>query len=303
MRSKALLGREEGSAIVLVGLSMVLLLAMAGLVIDLGTVFATKVQLQKTANAAVLSGAQELTNTQSAVTDVVNQVLTDHGELSSLVNTSIEMKKKVSVDLNRDVPLAFSKLFGLASFPVGAHAAAEIQPMVGATGVVPLGIPSTTDLTYYTDYTLKVDETGVDTGNFGVLALGGPGAQTYEDNLKYGYQSKIETDDIIDTQTGNVAGKTRDAIQDRINRCPYPVGETYHRDCPRTILIPVYDPWEISVNQVKKVKITGFAYFYIMDPMNWQDKTIHGMFIEYAGTGVVNPVAKNYGAYGIRLTE
>lgn len=303
MMSKALLVREEGSAIVLVGLSMILLLAMAGLVIDLGTVFATKAQLQKTANAAVLSGAQELTNTQSAVTDVVNQVLTDHGELNSLTNTSIQMEQKVSVDLNRGVPLAFSKLFGFASFPVGVHAAAEIQTMISAAGVAPLGIEDTVQLTYNTDYTLKVDETGVEAGNFGVLALGGTGANTYEDNLKHGYQSQIKIGDILDTQTGNIAGKTRDGIQDRINRCPYPAGETWHRDCPRVILIPVYHPYEITTNQVKSVRITGFAYFYILDPMNWQDKTIHGMFIKRAGTGIVNPVATNYGAFGIRLTE
>lgn len=303
MRSKSLLGREEGSVIVLVALSMMLLLAMAGLVIDLGTVFATKAQLQKTANAAVLSGAQELTNAQSAVTDVVNQVLTDHGELGSLINTSIQMEKRVSVELSRDVPLAFSKLFGFDSFPVDVHAAAELQTMSRATGVAPLGIEDSVQLEYYQDYTLKVDQTEVNTGNFGVLALGGTGASTYEDNLKYGYQSEIKIDDILDTQTGNVAGKTRDGVQDRINRCPYPAGETDHRDCPRVVLIPVYHPYEISVNQVKKVKITGFAYFYIMESMNFQDKTIRGMFIKRAGTGFVNPVAINYGAFGIRLTE
>lgn len=298
-----MLVREEGSAIVLVALSMMLVLAIAGLVIDLGTVFVTKVQLQKTANAAVLSGAQELTHTQSAVADVVNQVLTDHGELGSMMNTSIQMEKRVSVELNRGVPLAFSKLFGFDSFPVDVHAAAEIQTMSRATGVAPLGIEDTVQLEYYQNYTLKVDQTEVSTGNFGVLALGGTGASTYEDNLKYGYQSEIKIDDILDTQTGNIVGKTRDGVQDRINRCPYPAGETYHRDCPRVILIPVYHPYEISVNQVKKVKITGFAYFYISEPMNLHDKTIRGMFIKRAGTGFVNPAAINYGAFGIRLTE
>ena len=54
--------KENGNALVLVSLAMMALLAMGGLAIDGGMLFMTKAQLQKAANAAVLSGAQELTH-------------------------------------------------------------------------------------------------------------------------------------------------------------------------------------------------------------------------------------------------
>jgi hypothetical protein len=297
------LQEQEGSSIILVGLAFIGLLAIAGLVIDGGSLYMSKSHLQKTANAAALSGAQELTNDEATVREVVNQVLQAHEETNSLVQTTIEMENKVSVHLKKDVPLSFVKIFGYHTAPVEAIATAEIMTMSKATGAAPLGIDESISLNFYTEYKLKVDETEVDTGNFGVLALGGSGASTYEQNLKYGYQNSIQVGDILETQTGNIAGKTKTGIQERLNACPYLAGETNHRDCSRILLIPVYKPYTYATNQLQEVKITGFAYFYILEPMNNQDKTIKGMFIKRAGTGIVDPAIINKGAYGIRLIE
>lgn len=302
-RLKSLIHRQQGSSIVLIGLSMAGLMAMTGLVIDLGGVYVAKTQLQKAANAAALSGAQELTNDETTVTSIVMEVLSQHGEVDSLAEQQVEMERKVSVRLERQVALVFSGIFGLDEVPVKVRATAVIESMGRATGVAPLGIDDSIPLVFGQEYRLKVDETEVDTGNFGILALGGTGSNTYEMNLKYGYQDEIKVGSIIDTQTGNVVGKTKAGVQERINQCPYPVGETYHRDCARVILIPVYTPYNVEVHQVKQVKITGFAYFYISAPMDDFDKTIRGFFIKRAGTGFNEPNAGNNGAYSIRLTE
>jgi Flp pilus assembly protein TadG len=302
-RLKAIIHRQQGSSIVLIGLSMAGLMAMTGLVIDMGSVYVAKTQLQKAANAAALSGAQELTRNETTVKNIVNEVLTEHGEASSLVEQKVEMEHKVFVRLKRQVTLAFSGLFGWEEVPVVVQSTAVMQSMGRASGVAPLGIDDSIPLVFGQEYTLKVDETEAENGNFGILALGGPGASTYEDNLKYGYKSEIKVGDILDTQTGNIVGKTKEGVQERINKCPYPVGETYHRDCARVILIPVYTPYNHQSNQLKQVKVTGFAYFYISAPMDDHDKTIRGFFIERAGTGFNEPNAGNNGAYTIRLTE
>ncbi len=288
----------------MVSLMLVLLMGMVGLVVDGGTLYVVKSHLQKTANAAVLSAAQELTVSEGNVRDVVQQVLKKHQEEESHISTQVEMKKSVSVVLKKEVTFGFARVLGFNSAPVEVKSTAELYSMGSGSGAVPLGIDESIQLEFYKEYTLKVDETGVDHGNFGVLGLGGPGAQTYEHNLIYGYANELKVGDIIKTETGNMVDKTKNGVNRRIQMCPYPDGDYSHRDCARIILIPVYKPHNHQEgNQLKEIEITGFAYFYISKPMDDKDKSIRGMFIEVAGTGYYKPDAVARGAYVIRLTE
>lgn len=305
MRSRldAFMKEERGSTIVLAGLAMLVLLTIAGLVVDGGIMYAEKSHLQKTANAAALSGAQELTGRPGVAEAVVQSILKAHGEQNSLIGTEIVPMSTVRVKLKKDIRLGFARLLGRDTATVTAEAAAQIMPMGRASGVAPLGIDESIPLQYMKPYKLKVDNSGVEAGYFGILALGGPGASTYESNLKYGYPSEIEAGDIIDTETGNIAGKTRDSINMRINEDPYPAGEYWHRDSSRVILIPVYKPYMYGSNQLKTIEVRGFAYFYILEPMSSKDTSITGMFIERAGTGYAGTDIVNKGAYAIRLIE
>ena len=158
-------------------------------------------------------------------------------------------------------------------------------------------------LEFYKEYKLKVDSSDVQYGNFGILALGGPGAKTYEDNLRNGYQEEIKVGDILETQTGNIAGKTRSVVSELVNGCTENPRDVNERDCSRVILIPVYSEHNHNVNQLKEIEVKGFAYFYITDPMDSKDTAITGMFIKRAGTGFEDENAINKGAFSIRLTE
>ncbi|HWO77052.1 MAG TPA: pilus assembly protein TadG-related protein [Bacillus sp. (in: firmicutes)] len=302
-RLRELWENESGNVLVLVSLSLMALLAMTGLVIDGGMVYQTKSHLQKVANAAALSGAQELTNNQEKVEEVVYETLAKNDQSAVLKNLDITMEEKVAVDLEVPVSLAFSKLFGMDQVMVKAHAAAELRTMGRAAGAAPLGIDKSIPLEYYKEYELKVDQHDNDTGNFGVLALGGTGADTYEYNLRHGYQQEIRVGDILETQTGNIAGKTRTVVRERVNGCEENPRDVNVRECSRVILIPVYEPIDYQGNQLKQVRIVGFAYFYITDPMDENDTSIRGMFIERAGTGYEEPGALERGAFSIRLTE
>jgi hypothetical protein len=301
---KKMFREQQGSTIILMGFSLMLLLTVVGLVIDGGTMYAAKSHLQKAANAAVLSGAQELTGQQPVVENIVNDILLHHHEENSLIGKpEIQMKSNVRVHLQKQVPLGFSRLFGKESVSVKVEAAAQIFPMSIASGAAPLGIDESIPLVYNKPYRLKVDMEGSDTGFFGILALGGPGAKTYEENLKDGYSFDISIGDIIETETGKVEGKTREGVQLRINSDTYPPGDYSHRDSPRIILIPVYRPYEQTSNQLKKIEVTGFAYFYILEPMSEHDSEINGMFIERTGTGFAKPGTVDKGAFAIKLVE
>lgn len=300
---KKLIDRENGNAIVLVTISMLVLLSMAGLVIDGGKLFVTKSHLQKAANASVLSGAQKLLFDEQIVNNIVNDVLEFHEEKESLQEVIVEGNHLVRVSLNKNMPLSFSTLFGLDSSPVYAEAAAEIGTMGKAQGAVPIGIDERFQLEYFKEYQLKTDTIGNDTGWFGILSLGGSGADTYYENFMNGYDEEIEVGDVLPTETGNVAGKTRAAIKARIDNCPYTFEDAVDKKCSRIILIPVYRPVDISSNQVKEVMVRGFAYFYLTKPASSKDTTVHGMFIKTTGPGTIDPNAANRGAYSIRLTE
>ena len=297
------LKEEQGNTLILGALSLMVILGMAGLAIDGSLLYMTKSKLQKEANASVLSGAMELPNTEQKVTDTVQYILNAHKYSSSLEKIDIEMGKKVAVTLKRSVKLSFSSLFGLDKIDVKAHSAAGLAAIGSAVGAAPLGIDESIPLEYLKTYQLKVDSSDSLNGNFGILALGGPGAKTYEENLRHGYQSEITVGDIIDTQTGNIAGSTRSAIQERVNGCSQPPGEYTMRECSRIILVLVYTPYNYGGGQMKQVKVTGFAYFYITDPMSSKDTSISGVFIKRTGSGSYVEGSRDRGAYSIRLTE
>ena len=116
------------------------LLAMGGLVIDGGMLYMTKSHLQKAANAAVLSGAQELPNDNDEVKAIVNEVLALNDETIDLDSMDITPEKGVRVDVQKRVKLAFSSLLGKEYVDVKAQAAAKLGVMGKAIGAAPLGI-------------------------------------------------------------------------------------------------------------------------------------------------------------------
>jgi hypothetical protein len=288
---------QQGSTIVLMGFSLLLLLTVVGLVIDGGTMYAAKSHLQKTVNAAALSGAQELTGKESDVRAIVGNIITRHGEQASLALTDVKMQSTVRVQLSKKVTLGFSQLLGKKDVTVVVSAAAQLSPMGEATGVFPFGVEDSIPLQKYKTYTLLEGPHGGQTGFYGSLDIGGGGPQGYIDNLAHGYQGEVAVGDIIGTLQGERAGQNI-VINERIDSDPYPPGEYWHRDSPRIMLLPLYHDYDH-----KRVQITGFAYFYLTAPYTKKDKQLIGMFIERTGAGFTKPNAPDKGAFTIRLIE
>ncbi|MDQ0902279.1 MULTISPECIES: pilus assembly protein TadG-related protein [unclassified Paenibacillus] len=301
---KRLMVRQDGNVAVLAAFVLTALLGMTAVVIEGGKVYVVKMHLQKMANTAVLSGAQELTTTENNVRDVANQILSIHGETASLIDLSVTMKDRTTAVLKKVVDVPLAKVIGFDKVSISVKATAKIEAMGAATGAAPIGIDESVQLHYGQTYRLKVDEAEATTGNFGIITLGTKGgSDTYEINLTNGYKGMVSVGDVIDTETGNKAGGTRDAVQARINRSPYTPGDMSHLDDPRILLVPVYKPHNYTGGQIKKIEITGFAYFYLSEPMDYNTKEVIGVFIQRPGIGFVKPGAVDRGAYVIKLTE
>lgn len=301
--TKKFLKNENGEAIILFSLILTVMLGIVGVIIDGGVVYVSKSKMQKTCNAAALSGAQELFSEVEDINKVVNDILSYHDESDTPSEIIIVPEHRITVRLSKKVNHSFLKIFGINSTIVDAEATAGFVTIGAATGVAPLGIDESIPLEYGKEYSLKVDQTEGESGYFGVLALEGPGAALYEDNLMYGCTSEISIGNIIDTQTGNIAGKTRDAINTKINSCIHVSGDYDERHCSRILLVAVYKPYDFDSNQLKSVEVVGFAYFYISEPMSNKDTSINGVFIKKSGSGIGDENAADRGAYSIRLMK
>lgn len=301
-----LIKKQEGNALILVGLAFLGLLSITGLVLDGGVLYMTKSHLQKTANAAVLSGAQELLESEAGVNAIANEVLLKHNEQGTLQNLLINMEKRVDIELTKEVPLTFSSLFGSETAPVSVTAAAELGIMGIGLNVAPIGIDANTDLELGQTRTLKVGPGSSTTGFFGILDLPrkdeANAAMAYEMNLKYGWDEKLTVGDEVLTQTGTVAGGTKKGVKYLVDQCPeWKRGDPVIKDCGRSILIPRYI---VNPNKTDFVTIVGFAFFFVVGEGK-EPQSIEGIFYRDTGKGFVSTGhdVKDTGAYVIRLTR
>ncbi|KAB0668561.1 hypothetical protein F6V30_15790 [Oryzomonas sagensis] len=92
-----------GSALVLITVSLVVLIVMAGLAIDLAYMYANKAQLQKTADAGALAGAGRLNGTTFTTQTGARKAAVHMGK----VNFNLTMSPNIGNDPSGDVVLGY----------------------------------------------------------------------------------------------------------------------------------------------------------------------------------------------------
>ncbi|MFZ5942656.1 MAG: TadE/TadG family type IV pilus assembly protein [Bacillota bacterium] len=306
---KKLLKDERGSAIIIFTLGLTVFFGFLAFVADTGLLYYKKADLANAVDAAALAGAQELPYKPQTAVDKAVEYGTANGLIANnLVIQIFDSNKKIKVSSQKDINLLFAKILGIDSGRVGHTATAQVASIVGVNGAAPLGIQKH-DFVFGQQYTLKVGAgdtsnlTGeISPGWFGALALGGPGASTYEDNLSFGYDGNLKIGDLIDIQTGNISGPTKDAIDYRISQdkhTPYCTVDHFERDCSRLIKVPV-----IEAAGHKTVKILGFSMFLIDDVTGQgNDSYVKGKFVRTIAVGEIDPDSQDYGLLGIKLVE
>lgn len=310
-RAAGKLGESEGSALILVALCMVLLMGSAALVADSGLAYLTQRRLQIAADAAALAAAADLPDEPA----IAQRSAIDYAELNGVqitpsqvtIGPTFAQNDTVRVDTNVTVRFLFAPVLGIDRGDVAASGSARVGSLQAAAGLVPWGlvIPQG-GFQFGTRYTLKSGTSGG--GNFNALALGGTGADGYQDNIVHGSANTYRIGQQVDTEPGNMTGSTRSGLVERIGNDP-------HRDCadlvaadgsllgtdddddgtdddnPRLVMIPTITPPRPGRSTVT---ITGFAIFCIEgSPETWDGSSVSGMFVKDTVTGEIGPFSSN----------
>ncbi len=128
-------------------------------------------------------------------------------------------------------------------------------------------------------YHMKLDSDG-EVGNFGPVVFDAPGANRYRTHFRDGYDGVIYIGDILDTETGNMAGPTSQALQTRLTGPTFDewVAMGMPRDVPRLVYVPVLEQIE-PIQGKSRMIVVSFAAFYLEDPVG--DADVSGRFVEY----------------------
>jgi hypothetical protein len=133
---------ERGQAAVLTVLFMVVLLAMAAAVLDVGSWYQEDRELQATMDAAALAGAQALPDDAAAATALAGEYATKNGgglDTTAVTTTKIA-NDTIKVNGSRPAPGFFSKLFGIDSVTVNATAKARTGVLASAKWAAPIAV-------------------------------------------------------------------------------------------------------------------------------------------------------------------
>ncbi len=121
--AKRLCFDECGAVMVLVALGMVVLIGMAGLVIDAGRGYLERQKIQNALDAAALAGAQELPDTSAA-----SSVARDYAALNGLnpddIIISFPSSGMITVECTEDIAMYFLPVFNINQKSVNAIAGA-----------------------------------------------------------------------------------------------------------------------------------------------------------------------------------
>ncbi len=285
--------------------AMTMLLGMTAIVVDLGYMMVEKQKLGDAVDAAALAGVQDVMSNSI----LAEQVANDYADENGLINPSIvidEGNHSITVNGEKYVSFFFAKAFGMEGTMVHATAIAQAKPVSAGRGFVPLAIEQQS-FEYGSEYTLKYDPLDATNGNFGPLALGGTGASTYRDNLEVGYNGTLTIGMTVPTETGNMSGPTKTAIEYRLNMdagsCKCQHYNTATRDCNRVMFLPIID--SLDVNGRSGVVIVGFAAFYLEDVTgNGNESFIKGRFLQLVYPGDWDATGQSdYGAYAVKLVH
>jgi hypothetical protein len=293
---------EQGSVLIIVAVSFVVLLGLVALVVDIGLLYSQRESLVRAVTAAALAGVQKLPDDP----DLAETVGLEYARLNGIEAqdelTAEATDEEIGVRTRRKVPMQFAQVFGLKTLPVSASAKARVGAVKRISGAVPFGVVKQ-NFVFGQEYTLKFgseSSENVYSGNFGALALGGTGASNYRKNICEGCGLSLEVGDWVPTETGNMNGPTKQGVDERVRGCMHVPSCTYDNfvpGCPRFAIVPVID--SLEVNGRGEVKIVGFAAFFITGARGGE---VTGYFLRWSADADLGS-GEDYGLLAYRLVS
>jgi hypothetical protein len=308
---------EKGQALVLTVVCLAVMLGMAALVLDVGAWFRTDRQLQATADAAALAGAQDLPDgaaaAKSAALDYANRNGGHVAASDITVSTSFTADDTISVKASKTDPGFFSKILGIDTVNINAHAKARIDTPYAARYVAPMVVSCAHGHIQNCNNNGKLPDFGVDTalnfdkmgapGAFGMLNLskgnGTPGTSEEAQWIRTGYDEDVYVNHEYRSDPGAKfsAQEIQSALQARIDK-----------EIP--LLFPVFEKDKSLVDgggQITEYYIIGWVAFHITSfEIHGHNATLHGYFTDYIAHGFLSssgPGSPNYGVKSIQLIE
>jgi hypothetical protein len=234
--------RQRGVVMIVVVISLLAVLAMAGLAIDVSHTLSNKARLQSVVDAAALAGAKVLDQTGStaqAFAAVTANVQANAENFRALreggVTPVIEFAaaaapfepggtdpRFVRVRIEAlSTTASLVRVLGIDSLQVRASAlAGPSPPLEEVCNVLPIVMctAQTAEPFEYVPgnvYVLKGRGGESGPGNYGLIALGGGGASRVRENLAGGFNQCLEVGESRPTQTGNITGPTAQGLNTR----------------------------------------------------------------------------------------
>ena len=295
--------RQEGQALLMTVLFLAGILGMAALVLDVGSWYREKRQLQATADAAALAGAQALPgNPSNATTLALNYAGANGGGVSSSgvsITSDLSANDTIDVQASATAPGFFSKVFGVDFVNVGASAAARAALPAKAEYVAPMVVSDQHPLLrgagcpcFGQQTTLPFSPLGAP-GAFGMLDLAGDGgavgSSSESDWILHGFDKYLplgwyDSDPGAKFSSSDVQG----ALDARIGT---------------VLLFPVF---HVLTGQGSgaKYQIIGWVGFHLDSyVVHGNSATLTGSFTTFIAKGVQDSTSTNESDFGVRTIQ
>jgi Flp pilus assembly protein TadG len=215
---------EEGQAIIILTVAMIVFVALLGLALDLGIVFVRRVQLSRAVDSAALAAVVELPDVSAADT-TADRFFHTHGfptvDPSVEPGTGVMDSNWLTVTATLTQSLFFMPVFGFDEVPIPASAVAEYKSPVdmfvsqtgesGVEGVVNLSVFGPDTWTSYGDAFIPLYENDQydDNENWDVLQ----GKYTFRITVPPDYPSPLVQIEILDPDCYNAPDPGDDMVE------------------------------------------------------------------------------------------
>lgn len=256
---------EKGQTLVVTTVFVVVLLGMAAFVIDIGSWYRAQRDTQAIADAAALAGAQALPDDPAQARVLAAEYTTKNdGENPTITISQGEWgANRITVEVRRDTPGFFAKIFSIDSVNVGAKATARVGTPGAARYVAPIvvhkdhekligcGGPCFGQATTIPLEHLHRPGSGTAAGSFGLISLNDDDldANTLAQWLLDGYSGWMHRNrDYRAAPSANFNnGQFQQALRDRMNT---------------ELLFPIYERI-VGSGSTAEYRVIGFAAFVV----------------------------------------
>jgi Flp pilus assembly protein TadG len=296
---------QRGQIFLLTALSLTMVLGFSGLVIDVGAWYRSKRQLQASADAAALAGAQALPDRTKAATLALDYADGNGGGLDPndiSIDSTLSTDDTIAVKVAKQEPGFFSRIFNTNPASVGATAKARIGSPSQARYVAPMVVNEKHPLIggtagcpcFGVETTMDFDPMGAP-GAFGMLNLqGGNGTPGTSDEafwIKHGFDKYLPLGDYRSDPGAKFSSTNiQSALQDRVGT---------------VLLFPVFRTLD-NQGQNAEYEIIGWIGFLLDDyVVHGNRATLTGHFTEFLASGLLSSTGGSspaaFGVKSIRL--